>query len=132
MVNISIDIDGVLDYPDNVQMVNRLYAVRENFIMLNTARGESFREKTKTQLREWGVDYHLLLMGKLKADYYIDDKNIELRDLYDKQFGDEPKGPPEQEGKIRIKKKDEKNWVDIDIRDKSHVGSSCPDPRHTV
>ena len=31
---------------------------------------------TKQQLKNWGVNYNKLIMGKPSFNYYIDDKNI--------------------------------------------------------
>ena len=81
---LAIDIDGVLDIPDNVKIVNRLTMMKDNLVILHTARGEWYREETKSQLKEWGVKYHLLVMGKLKADFYIDDKSIGLKEVEEK------------------------------------------------
>ena len=96
------DIDGViagfragLDYdsaPPNEKMIaiiNRLYAMG-NEIILHTARGYvtgiDWRRTTERQMREWGVNYHELHFGKPNADYYIDDKSLELTKLYE-MFG---------------------------------------------
>ena len=35
-----------------------------------------FENITKKQLKDWGVKYHRLFMGKPTGDYYIDDKAI--------------------------------------------------------
>ena len=89
-----IDIDGViaifnpkLDYKNsepnfsNIAVINSLYDLGNN-IVLFTARGYKskidWRETTENQLRNWGVKYHELIFGKPDADYYIDDKLIEI------------------------------------------------------
>jgi len=78
---IAVDMDGVLDVPENVQMVNKLAQMRENLIIVYTARGPWYREKTERQLQDMGVLYHQLVMGKLKADYYVDDRSVDLEEL---------------------------------------------------
>lgn len=92
------DIDGViaikredLDYgqaePNErmIQIVNKLYDLG-NRIVLFTARGYvtgiDWRPATERQMKEWGVKYHELHMGKPNADYYVDDKMLSLDFLY--------------------------------------------------
>jgi len=93
------DLDGTLctitdgDYlraqpiQSRIEKVNKLYD-RGNNIVIMTARGMGrsngdiniakslFEELTKTQLKEWGVKFHQLILGKPAADYYIDDKGV--------------------------------------------------------
>lgn len=70
---IAIDLDGTARaYPEKV---NKLYEVQDNFIVIYTARSEELRKKTEEELRMMGIRYHALVMGKLRADVYIDDKN---------------------------------------------------------
>ena len=92
------DIDGVialkredLDYaqamPNErmIAIVNRLYDMG-NRIVLFTARGYvtgiDWRPVTEKQMKDWGVKYHELKMGKPNADYYIDDKFLDMEFLY--------------------------------------------------
>ena len=90
-----IDIDGTLctntdgDYPaaepfhEIITQINRLFS-EGHHIVLNTARGGTtgidWRKLTENQLKEWNVNYHSLHMGKPSADYYIDDKAINVSD----------------------------------------------------
>lgn len=91
------DIDGViakyredLDYasalPDKrmIQIINRLYDAG-NDIVLFTARGYktgiNWEEITRRQLAAWGLRYHELKFGKPDADYYIDDKMLDIKEL---------------------------------------------------
>lgn len=90
-----IDIDGTIctntdgeyetahPYFDAIKKVNQLYDDGHK-IVLFTARGTTTRidwtELTKTQLTDWKVKYHELLFGKPYADYYIDDKAINVKD----------------------------------------------------
>lgn len=101
------DIDGViagfragLDYamaPPEMQMIkviNYLYELG-NEIVLFTARGYvtgiDWSEVTKKQMQDWGVKYHELIMGKPNADYYVDDKMLDMNFLLH-YFGDETRG----------------------------------------
>lgn len=88
------DIDGViaklepnnnyaLSEPDTemIATVNRLYDAG-NYIVLNTARGyvtgRDWSQTTTEQLERWGLKYHELHFGKPNADYYIDDKMLDM------------------------------------------------------
>ena len=51
----------------NVAYLNELYATGRTSIILVTSRQERFREKTITQLKEYGVRYDQLLMGMLHS-----------------------------------------------------------------
>lgn len=93
------DIDGViamkredLDYgqagPNErmIRIVNQLYEWG-NQIVLFTARGYvtgiDWRAVTEKQMKDWGVKYHELYMGKPNADFYVDDKMLDLKFLYE-------------------------------------------------
>jgi len=70
---IAIDLDDTaLRFPEEV---NRLYDDQNNFIVIYTARPCYLRKVTEEQLRSKGIFYHALVMDKLRADVYIDDKN---------------------------------------------------------
>jgi hypothetical protein len=70
---IAIDFDGTASkYPEKV---NTLFDNKNNFIVIYTARSEKIREQTVKELRNLGVKYHALVMEKIRADLYIDDKN---------------------------------------------------------
>lgn len=88
------DIDGViaklepnnnyaLSEPDTemIAAINRLYDAG-NYIVLNTARGyvtgKDWSSTTTEQLERWGLKYHELHFGKPNADYYIDDKMLDM------------------------------------------------------
>jgi len=96
------DIDGVialkredLDYgqalPNEIMIaiVNQLYDMG-NRIVLFTARGYvtgiDWFPVTEKQMKDWGVKYHELKMGKPNADFYIDDKFLDMNFLYN-EFG---------------------------------------------
>ena len=87
-----IDIDGTLctemcEYKDAkpivkvIKKINDLYD-NNNKIILFTARGytskKDWRELTEKQLKEWNVKYHELILKKPFADYYIDNKAIDV------------------------------------------------------
>ena len=94
-----IDIDGTictheadLNYnnakplEDRIAYFNHLYNAG-NRIVYQTARGYTshidWTEATKAQLNSWGVRYHeLICSGKPSADYYIDDKAINVNDIF--------------------------------------------------
>jgi len=62
-----------------INKVNRLYD-EGHTIKVHTARGgvtqKDWQALTERQLKEWGVKYHELIMGKPSADFYIDDKGM--------------------------------------------------------
>jgi len=71
MITIAIDVVGTaLEYPERV---NELFLRRDTTVLLYSSRG--MRAETTKLLEEKGVKYDALVMGKLKADYYIDDKS---------------------------------------------------------
>ncbi len=91
------DIDGVIanKVSDNnysfatpntrmINVVNQLYEMH-NYIVLLTARGYvtgiDWRELTEKQLKEWGVNYNELHFGKPNADFYIDDRMLDMNKL---------------------------------------------------
>ncbi|HKL79874.1 MAG TPA: hypothetical protein VJ888_05490 [Mobilitalea sp.] len=93
------DIDGVIAklHPQNnyaeaepnkdmISAINKLYHMGNKIVLL-TARGYvtgiDWEETTKKQLADWGLYYHELRFGKPNADYYIDDKMINMDYLMD-------------------------------------------------
>lgn len=90
------DIDGTLceqqqedyslakPYMNRIDRVNLLYDDGHR-IVLFSARGSqsgiNWFEVTRTQLEQWGVRYHELILGKPHADFYIDDKAIHSDDF---------------------------------------------------
>lgn len=70
---VAIDLDAcAAQFPEKV---NELYEDADNFIVIYTARSETIRMETENTLGSLGIRYHALVMGKLRADVYIDDKN---------------------------------------------------------
>ena len=100
------DIDGTIctkvtdgDYSKAEPFVNRIKTVNRlydegNTIIFQTARGmgrsgnsqafawDFFGEFTKQQLKDWGVKFHSLFMGKPAGDVYVDDKAIRDLDFF--------------------------------------------------
>lgn len=94
---IAVDLDGTLCFGesfteedcikaqpiwDMIIVVNDdLYKEKECFIIIYTARKESLRNATEFWLKKYGVKYHVLVCEKLWAQYYIDDRNVLIKDL---------------------------------------------------
>lgn len=102
---IAFDLDDVLCYresdtggrvgkyrnckpiPEMIDLVNQCHS-QGNKIIIYTARGmtgfagniseiySNLYELTKSQLLDWGVNYHQLIMGKAHYDILIDDKAL--------------------------------------------------------
>lgn len=91
------DIDGTLctntdgDYlraepwEHAIEQVNMLYD-EGHTIKLFTARGTTtgidWREVTETQMNEWNVKFHELILGKPDADIFVDDKAVRASDWF--------------------------------------------------
>jgi hypothetical protein len=83
--NTQGDYNTAQPYIERINTVNKLYD-EGNVIVFLTARGMGrtkncretaralFYDITKKQLKEWGVKYHELYLGKPSGDIYIDDK----------------------------------------------------------
>lgn len=77
---------------ENIKKINKLYD-EGNTIIIYTARGMSqfngdvsvvyskLYELTKSQLLEWQVKFHRLVMGKIHYDMLIDDKCMRPEEL---------------------------------------------------
>lgn len=97
----AFDIDNTLvstngnDYANSqpiqarIDLVNRLYE-NGHTIYLFTARGSAsgkdYRELTESQMHQFGVKYHSLILGKPDVDLFVDDKAISVLE-WDKQNG---------------------------------------------
>lgn len=72
-----------------VEKINKLYD-EGHTIKINTARGGNtgvdYTKLTIQQLETWGVKFHMLIMGKPAADYYIDDKGITPEEFLGMKF----------------------------------------------
>ena len=93
---ISVDIDGTLTIDngkfwkggiDNVKPNKKIINwVRNqywagNIIIIYTARKELHRPETQAWLDKYVVWYHALVMNKLRADIYLDDRNMKLNEI---------------------------------------------------
>ena len=84
------DYESAQPFKSRIDTINKLYN-EGNYIIFLTARAmgrlsderhkiahvkaeEVLFDLTKQQLKEWGVKYHELIMGKPHADMFIDDK----------------------------------------------------------
>lgn len=99
----SIDIDGViskkqhwsigdsylrakdmfLSIPIDVEVVKRVNQLYEegHVIILNTSRLWHDYQVTVEWLRQGGVKYHTLIMAKVLADVYVDDRNMTVKEF---------------------------------------------------
>lgn len=95
----TFDIDGTIcltngnDYinstplTERINIINNLYE-QGHIIKIFTARGmttkngnikevyKDYYDMTLSQLSEWGLKFHELILGKPSSDFYIDDKGI--------------------------------------------------------
>jgi len=90
------DIDGVIsnqtfkhdywNYTPVIEVINKINKLYDDghYILLYTARGTEsgidWYQFTLTQMNNWGVKYHKLMMGKPSYDIIIDDKAINIKD----------------------------------------------------
>ncbi len=84
-VDATIDWQGyyrnAVPYTDAITRINRLFDAKKHTIIIYTARWEEDREITRTWLQENGVKYNLLIMGKLRADIYIDNDSMRINEV---------------------------------------------------
>ena len=96
-MTIYVDIDNtILDTPstdykkskpmkERIEKINQLYD-DGNTIVYWTARGSvsgiDWSDLTEKQLKDAGVKYHELKMGKPAYDLFIDDKNINSEEFF--------------------------------------------------
>ncbi|BCN32549.1 acylneuraminate cytidylyltransferase family protein [Anaeromicropila herbilytica] len=86
IAQIQKDNDYALSAPNTamIKVINQLYDMGNRIVLL-TARGYvtkiSWEETTKRQLEDWGLRYHELYFGKPNADYYVDDKMLDMNQL---------------------------------------------------
>ena len=70
--------------PENIAKVNALYDAG-HVIVYWTARGSKtgldWTHVTERQLKEWGVKYHQLKMGKPYYDIILDDKAFKIEEI---------------------------------------------------
>jgi hypothetical protein len=94
------DLDGVLcnntygkyynatPYPKRIKKVNKLKK-QSNTIIIWTSRGSTtgfnWEAFTIKQLRDWGVQYDELRLGKPQYDIFVDDRAINSKDFFKKR-----------------------------------------------
>jgi len=74
------DIDDIKPNEKVVEWVKQQYW-EGNFIVIYTARKEMNRFITEMWLKKYVVWFHVLVMDKLRADIYLDDRNMKLEDI---------------------------------------------------
>ena len=93
---VAVDIDGVIAEPleekdrhqywlsipikDTINKVNKLYESKY-VIIYHTARDPAHYAETFAWLLKHGCKFHALRMGKLNANWFIDDRNINIDEL---------------------------------------------------
>ena len=100
------DIDGTIcqntygDYDlakpihERIDFINSLFEAGNEIVMF-TARGSTtgidWYEFTEKQLKDWGLKFNKLLLGKPFADIFVDDKGIEADDFFRENINCEEK-----------------------------------------
>jgi len=79
----GIDYEQAKPIRERIRKVNALYD-KSHTIKIFTGRGSrsgiNWRDLTLFQLKEWGVKYHELIMGKPVYDLFIDDSSCNVND----------------------------------------------------
>jgi CMP-N-acetylneuraminic acid synthetase len=87
ITELRADLDYKLSVPNNrmIKVINYLFD-NGNTIVLFTARGYktgiNWETVTRKQMADWGIKYTELKFGKPDADFYIDDKMLDIESLY--------------------------------------------------
>lgn len=77
---IAYDLDGTLLNSDGtpitreIEKLNALFECSNNFIVIHTARSYTIFHETRRLLFALGIKHHALVMEKMRATRYIDDK----------------------------------------------------------
>jgi len=84
----AFDLDGTIIKSDKrtkvADVIDELFENPNNFIVVYTARSYKIFNETRELLNRHKIKYHSLVMEKLRADVYIDNKELN----YDKSFID--------------------------------------------
>ena len=74
--------DGITPtpYKEHVEVIRKLYK-KGYIIIIHTARRWEYAPETIGWLISNRIPYHGIMMGKMPADYYIDDKNTTWNEL---------------------------------------------------
>ena len=85
--NLTKNYEYAIPYEDRIQKINRLYD-EGNTIVYWTARGSvtqiNWFQTTLKQLNDWGCKFTELRMGKPAYDLFIDDKNINSDEYFNR------------------------------------------------
>lgn len=83
--DVSLKYDKVLSNEKIIEAINYLYDCG-NKITLFTSRenkeGFDWEKVTVDQINAWGLKYHELKFGKPPADFYLDDKMLDISELF--------------------------------------------------
>ena len=88
---IAIDFDGIISKNEipikkNIGAINRLFENPDNYIVIHTARSRKIYNKTYDWLIKNNVKFHALVMEKMRATVYIDDKNYKTKEAIHESF----------------------------------------------
>ena len=84
---IAVDLDdtlvgctetGVVGLPF-IQKCNTMFENPDNFIVIYTARSYSIFHQTRQLLLDHGIKHHALVMEKIRATTYYDDRNEDIK-----------------------------------------------------
>jgi hypothetical protein len=77
---IVFDLDGTIIKNDKrtkvAGVMDELFENPNNFIVVYTARSYNIFHETRDLLSSHKIKYHALVMEKIRADYYVDDKGV--------------------------------------------------------
>ena len=77
---IAFDLDGTIIKDDKrtkvAGVMDELFENPNNFILVYTARSYNIFHETRDLLSIHKIKYHALVMEKIRADYYVDDKGV--------------------------------------------------------
>lgn len=64
-----------------IKIINKLYSDGHE-IILETGRHWRYLQLTLESLKKWKIKYNTLIMGRVPADVFINDKNIDLKKFF--------------------------------------------------
>jgi len=76
---LAYDLDGTLLAREKpiqhmIEEVNAAFEDADNFIVIYTARSYTLFHQTRSLLLKYGIKHHALVMEKMRANCYIDDR----------------------------------------------------------
>jgi len=72
--------DEGIPIPGNIEKINKLFE-EEHTIVYYSSRFEEDREVTEKWLKRNGAKFHRLVLGKLRADLYIDNDSKRINEI---------------------------------------------------